>query len=228
MRQSLFITFEGPEGGGKTTQVGLLKTKLERHGCEVVATREPGGTPFGENIRKVLKSTTGEDAPTPVAELLLFEAARAQHVNRVIGPALSAGKIVICDRYADSTMAYQGYARKLDIDMGNGVAGYNCITALNTVGTCGLYPDLTFVLDLDPEVGLGRRAKEENRVFDRFDAENLEFHRSVREAFLDMAFRNRKRMFIVDAARPKDDVANEIWGVVQRNLDDPRAIRLEK
>jgi dTMP kinase len=216
----MFITFEGPEGGGKTTQIELLKVRLwDEAGHKSIVTREPGGTPFGENIRTMLKSVAGENAPVPRAELFLFEAARAQHVHQVIAPALAEGVFVLCDRYTDSTMAYQGHARQLNLDMGNGTPSRTCVSSLNNLATDGLYPDVTFLLDVDPAVGLGRSSKRNGKAFDRFDNESLGFHISVREAFLDIAFENRERIFVIDAEKAATKVAEDIWWVVKKKLD---------
>ena len=200
----LFITFEGVEGGGKTTQMQLLRQALEERGCRVLLTREPGGAPIAEAIRGVLLDPAHK-AMAPTTELLLYEAARAQHVAEVIGPALEEGRIVLCDRFADSTTAYQGTARGLD---------YAELDKLHRIATGGIWPHLTFVLDLSPEEGLNR-ARERGR-FDRMEQESLDFHERVRQGFLRIANMDPDRVTIVNAARPLEDVARHIL----RRLDE--------
>ncbi len=200
----LFITFEGVEGSGKTTQMQLLRQHLEARGCTVVLTREPGGTPIAETIRDVLLDPA-HGAMAPAAELLLYEAARAQHVAELIRPALEQGKIVLCDRFADSTTAYQGTARGLD---------YEALDRLHRIATNGVWPHLTFVLDMAPEEGLDR-ARERGR-FDRMEQESLEFHERVRQGFLRIAKMEPDRVTIVNAARSIEDVARHI----QLRLDE--------
>ena len=182
----LFVTFEGVEGAGKTTQIRLLRQTLEAEGRNVCVTREPGGDALAEGILNLLLHV----AMTPRAELLLFLASRAQNVEAVIRPHLAAGGVVLCDRYIDSSVAYQGYARGL---------GRDNAAHLNTFATHGLMPDLTFLLDLAPEVGLARQ-QERNRM----ESESLEFHRRVREGYLAEAQNNASRFCILDAALPPD------------------------
>lgn len=197
-----FITFEGGEGAGKSTQAKLLAEKLIAGRRKVVITREPGGSPGAEQIRKLL--VEGEpDRWTPLAETLLFLAARADHISRVIEPALAAGEWVICDRFIDSTVVYQGVARGL---------GAAHVRALQkTAGT--LEPDLTIVIDVEPRAGLmrtQRRGKAENR-FEQFDAE---FHHRLRNAFLQIARDESHRCIVIDGAQPAEIVAAEIWRIV--------------
>jgi len=194
------ITLEGPEGGGKTTQTRLLGDRLQDEGYEVVLTREPGGTLLGEAIRTILlKGTPG--AISPRAESLLYLAVRAQHAAEVLFPGLQAGKVVICDRFTDSTLAYQGYARHLDIE---------ALIAMNAFATDHLEPDLTLLLDVDPEKGL-QRQNEHNGM----EAEGLEFHRRVREGFLLLARRWPERIRVVDASQPLEIVRQAIWNIVR-------------
>lgn len=194
---SRFIAFEGGEGGGKSTQVAALAQVLRDLGHEVVTTREPGGSPRAEEIRALLL----DDAPmTATTEALLFAAARADHAEHVIRPALARGAVVLCDRYLDSSVAYQGAARGLGVDR---------IRDLSLWATGGLTPDLTLVLDLDPAVGLGR-AQDANRL----EAEPLQFHQVVRAAFLDFAAADPRRYTVVDAAMPQADVATAIGTAV--------------
>lgn len=199
-----FIAFEGGEGAGKSTQEARLAAALSERGHVVVSTREPGGTPAGEAIRHVLLSPefAGLDAR---AESLLFAAARGEHVARVIRPALSRGSIVICDRYMDSSIAYQGYGREL---------GPERVRDLNLWATHGLVPDLTIVLDVDPEVGLSRFEER-----DRLEAEPLEYHRAVRAGFLALAEQQPERYLVVDARRDVDAISALIIDRVLRGLD---------
>ncbi len=184
----LFITFEGVEGAGKTTQIALLKQFMERSGHSVRLTREPGGDNVAEAVRRLVLHTE----ITPRSELLLFLASRAQNVETVIRPALDAGESVICDRYIDSSIAYQGFGRGL---------GRDAVAGLNDFATAGLLPDLTVLLDLDPEIGLGR-AKYNNRM----EAETLAFHRRVREGFLQESANNRERFCVLDGSKSADEI----------------------
>jgi dTMP kinase len=195
MPTGCFIAFEGGEGAGKSTQEGMLAASLTARGHVVVRTREPGGTPAGEAIRHVLLSPEfdGLDAR---AESLLFAAARGEHVARVIRPALERGDVVICDRYIDSSIAYQGFGREL---------GPRRVRELNLWATGDLLPDLTVVLDVDPEVGLSRFAER-----DRLEAEPLDYHRAVRAAFLTLAESDPDRYLVVDARADVDEIAATI------------------
>ena len=186
------IAFEGVEGSGKSTQLELLRQALVGRSREVVVTREPGGTPAGERMRAVLLDPGVELHPR--AEALLFAAARAELVDAVIRPALERGAVVLCDRYLDSSLAYQGDARGL---------GRGPVTEVNRFATGGLLPDLVVLLDLDPAAGLGRRAGE----LDRIEAQDLAFHRRVRQAFCDLAAANPGRFAVVDGAAPVAEVA---------------------
>ena len=193
----LFITFEGVEGAGKTTQIQLLKAALEASGETVCVTREPGGDPVAEGVRTLLLSTEMSSR----AELLLFLASRAQNVERVIRPQLALGNTVICDRFIDSSVAYQGVAREL---------GATTVQELNRFATGCLEPDLTFLLDLDPEVGLSRQSTR-----NRMEAESLAFHRKVREGFLEVAANNPTRFLILDASQSADTLHLQILNAVQ-------------
>jgi dTMP kinase len=207
------IAFEGVEGSGKSTQLELLRQALEgrrgpedRRGgppvgrpCEVVVTREPGGTPAGERIRALLLDPDVELHPR--AEALLFAAARAELVEAVIRPALERGAVVLCDRYLDSSLAYQGEARGL---------GRGPVTEVNRFATGGLLPDLVVLLDLDPAEGLGRRGRDR----DRMEAQDLGFHRRVRQAFRDLAAADPGRFALVDAAAPVAEVAARVQAAV--------------
>ena len=198
-----FISFEGIEGCGKTTQVELLREYLTGRGASITLTREPGGAPIAEAIRGVLLDPDNT-AMSDVTELLLYEAARAQHVHEVIAPALASGAIVLCDRFADSTTAYQG--------AGRGLAGDD-LQRLHLLATGGVWPDLTLVFDLPPACGLERiRAR---GVVDRIEQESLAFHERVRQGFLRLAQEEPERITILDATRPIEDVA----AVVRRKVD---------
>lgn len=204
-RRGLFVAFEGGEGAGKSTQVAMLADTLRERGWDVVCTREPGGTPTAEAIREVLLEVTDE----PMAgrcEVLLFAAARADHAAAVIRPALERGAVVLCDRYIDSSLAYQGAAR------GFGVADVGAISAWATEE---LVPDLTVLLDVDPGLGLAR-AKDGNRM----EEESLRFHEEVRQEFLDLAGRAPQRYLVVAADRPAQDIAAQISEAVDSTVKD--------
>jgi dTMP kinase len=182
----MLITFEGIEGCGKTTQIGLLAESLARQGYSVVRTREPGGTDFGEALRELLlKKGTDVD---PLCELMIFMAMRAQHVDEVILPALKDGRIVLCDRFTDATYAYQGSGRKIDTAT---------IDTLNSMVTKGIRPNLTILLDIAAEKGLKRRAASSD--MDRIESENISFHQRVSKAYEKLAKEDPKRFFVVDA-----------------------------
>ena len=203
-----FITIEGVEGSGKSSQVINLKHDLESTGHVVEVTREPGGTAVGEAIRGILLNAENK-AISPTAELLLYAAARAQHIDQRIRPALEAGKIVLCDRFADSTTAYQGAGRALD---------EATVQALHDITTRGVWPDRTVILDLPVQEGLARATREQGP--DRLEQESIEFHKRVREGFLRIAERDPERVRVVDGARPFDEVAADIWALVAPLLTD--------
>ena len=203
----MFITLEGPEGAGKTTQLRALADFLRGCGYDVVTTREPGGTAIGDQIRHVLHDTANV-AMSPTAEVLLYAASRAQLVAEVIQPALAAGRVVLCDRYADSTMAYQGYGRGLDRD---------ALAALTAVATGGLRPDLTLLLDLDVARGLARR-RDEGEEMNRLDLETIEFHRRVRAGYLALAAAEPARGQLIDADRPPAAIQDTLRRLVLERL----------
>lgn len=194
---ALFITFEGPDGSGKTTQARLLVEYLQACGYPVIYTREPGGTEISEQIRQVILSTRNK-AMQSQAEVLLFSAARAQIVAELIRPALAAGKIVICDRYADSTMAYQGYGLGLDLD---------ALRAITRFATGGLVPALTFYVDVPAEIGLARRHRGETN---RLDQKDVAYHTRVRNGYLELAKAEPQRFIVIDGTRTIDAVQQEI------------------
>ncbi len=199
----MFITLEGPEGSGKTSQLALLVDFLRQQGYTVLATREPGGTQIGDQIRGILSDMANQEM-RPRTELLLFQASRAQLVEQVIRPYLQAGGIVLCDRYADSTLAYQGY--------GHQTFPLDQVQAIINFATGGLKPDLTLLLDVDVKAGLERRAQDGD--WNRLDAYQLEFHQRVRQGYLQMAQADPQRWVIIDAARSMDKVQEEIREVV--------------
>lgn len=208
-----FITFEGPEGSGKSTQVRRLARRLEQAGHGVLLTREPGGTPTGEAIRGLLQHDHAGEPICPTAELLLFEASRAQLIGRVVQPALAGGTWVVCDRFADSTAAYQGYGRGFDL---------TTIVEMNRVAVQGCDPDLTILLDLDVQAGLQRMARrnEQTRAAtDRFEREALAFHERVRGGYLRLAERWPGRIRVIDSSREPDVVETAVWEVVSRVLN---------
>lgn len=207
--QGKFITFEGGEGAGKSTQIALLRQKLEQLGLSVLQTREPGGSTGAEAIRQVILSGQAKSFG-PAGEALLFSAARIDHIDQMIAPALKSGHWVLCDRFADSTRAYQGALGNLDTRV---------IRVLETVTLNGLTPDLTLILDLSAEQGLARAntRRGHQAKADRFEAESLDFHRALRSAFLDIATSEPERCIIVDAARDIDTIARDIfWKVRER------------
>ncbi|MCX7623861.1 MAG: dTMP kinase [Thermomicrobium sp.] len=201
---SWFITFEGPEGAGKTTQCQLLAARLEARGYQPVLTREPGGTPLGEAIRDWLLTRGTARAET---EALLFTAARAEHVASLIRPALASGRIVVCDRYVDSTLAYQGAGRGLDEAW---------LRALHRFATGDLWPDLTVLLDVPIEIGLARRAAA--APLSRLDREAASFHERVRAWYHAAAQREPTRWLVVDATGPVEAVADVVWRAVEALL----------
>jgi dTMP kinase len=200
LKQGLFITFEGVEGAGKTTQIAMLRAALEREGRRVCVTREPGGDAVAEGVRQLLLS----QEMSPRAELLLFLASRAQNVERVIKPELAQGAVVICDRFIDSSVAYQGVARGL---------GRDTVAALNEFATGGLTPAMTFLLDLEPETGLARQTDR-----NRMEAESLRFHQQVREGYLAEATRSPQRFCVLDADQSPETLHAALWKKIQNFL----------
>lgn len=206
--KGLFITFEGPEGAGKTTQLKMLSDYFSRLGLECVITREPGGTPIAEQLRELVKHHTGDEPVFAETELLLFAASRAQHVRFLIKPAVARGAVVLCDRFADSTTAYQGYARQLDMEFIRDLNNY-------AVGDCR--PDMTILLDIQPEDGFKRtavRAETAGR-HDRIEAEAINFHHRVRQGFLEIAKAEPQRVKIVSAAAAAADIHKQIVELVE-------------
>ncbi|MGZ8425803.1 MAG: dTMP kinase [Candidatus Binatia bacterium] len=210
-----FVTFEGGDGSGKTTQIRALESYLSSLGRVCLVTREPGGTDLGVMLRRVLLEAGG--APiAPSSELFLYLADRAQHVSEVIRPAVAAGEIVLCDRFTDSTLAYQGYGRALDLGL---------LRKFNSVADDGTRPDLTFLLDCPIEVGLGRTASRQAQSQvdvpkeDRFEREQMEFHERVRAGFLDLARQEPSRIRVIDAAQPAAQVSLAIRKIIDEALE---------
>lgn len=195
---ALFITFEGGEGCGKSVQAEALYIRLSELAIPAVLTHEPGGTSLGDKITDLLKWDQDTDI-SPLAELLLFNASRAQLVTEVIQPNLKKGGVVICDRYADSTIVYQGYGRGLDLKM---------VRAVNDAGTSGLRPDFTVLLDISAEEGFVRK---EGTKRDRFEQQDIAFHQRVREGFLKLADAEPERWLVLDAAQSKEKITEIIW-----------------
>lgn len=237
MSRGSLIVFEGIEGSGKTTQTKLLRERLEAAGVEVVTTFEPGATPLGESLRSLVlgdfsasgahgsesegRSVVGRAAadptsyaaldrnnPTPLAELFLYLADRAEHVSRVVSPALASGKVVVCDRFVDSTVAYQGVARGL---------GPALVRQLSVVASGGIEPDLVVVLDLEPEEALAR-LRHRGSAPDAMEREPLEFHRTVRSAYLEIAAQDPGRYVVVNATASPNEVSDQVFGVVVERL----------
>ena len=209
----MFITFEGPEGSGKTTQVRRLGALLRERGRDCVVTKEPGGTPLADRIRAILLDPS-ETKMDPLTELLLYAASRRQHVVEVIRPALSRGAVVLCDRFTDATLAYQGFGRLLELDR---------LRTLNDWATERLHPDLTVLFDIEEEVGL-RRAHSRNEATanneGRFEAEDLRFHRRVREGYLSLARSEPRRFVVIDGNGTVDEVFERMLAAVRQRLPE--------
>jgi dTMP kinase len=205
---SLFITFEGVEGSGKTTQIQRLKKYLDQKDIPCKVTREPGGCPISEKIRKILLNPDHREM-VPTSELLLYEAARAQHIKEAIKPFLKKGGVVLCDRFSDATLAYQGYGRRMDLKW---------IESLNRISSQGIRPDVTFLLDCPSQVGL-KRAIRRNRTLrqereERFEKEKIQFHRRVRKGYLTIAKKEPYRVKVIDTREGKEKVFEEIRKIV--------------
>ena len=207
----MFITFEGPDGAGKTSIIKRLMKKIRDSGTtNVVFTREPGGSPIAEQIRETIldPSHTVMDIRT---EALLYAASRRQHLTETILPALKEGKIVICDRFVDSSLVYQGFARGIGMDE---------VAQINQFATENLEPNITLYLDLPAEIGIERiQSNKKNRQFDRLDQETIEFHKKVREGYLILLERNKDRIIKIDASRSEEEVLKECWTVVQKLIN---------
>ena len=204
MDRGLFITFEGPDGSGKTTQIERLKAFIQGKGYDAVLTREPGGTPISEKIREIVLDKNNMEMDY-MTEALLYAAARAQHVAEVIKPALEAGRTVICDRFMDSSIVYQGYGRKLG----------DCVRIINEFAVRGCFPDITFLLKVDPAIGK-RRINADDQ--DRLELEKIEYHRAVFQAYEELEKLYPKRIIAIDAGRSIDEISGEIQEHIDRLL----------
>lgn len=204
----MFVTIEGPEGSGKSSVTKEVVKMLEAEGHTVVLTREPGGTPIAEEIRNVIldKANTAMD---PVTEALLYAASRRQHLVEKVWPLSKEGKIVISDRFLDSSLAYQGGARGIGVDK---------VLALNQYATDGFYPDLTLLFDIDPRIGMQRIAANSNREVNRLDLEKIDFHDNVRKTFLALAERFNDRYVVLDAAKPFDEVVQDAYRAIKDRI----------
>jgi dTMP kinase len=203
MEKGLFITFEGVDGCGKTTQINLLSEYLQKQGYEVLLTREPGGKGLGEKLREILLNYDGEVSDR--CESFLFLADRAQHIDIIVNPAVQQGKIVLCDRHTDSTVAYQGYGRGLDIDT---------INKLNNLATNGRKPDLTFVFDIDTETSMKRVGKNQ----DRMESAGIEFQTKVRNGYLEIAKQEPERVKVIDATKSIEEIHAEVLKYIKNIL----------
>ncbi|MCZ6672438.1 MAG: dTMP kinase [Verrucomicrobia bacterium] len=208
--QGLFITFEGSEGTGKTTQIQRLASKLENQGRKVIVSREPGGTPLGEEIRHLLKHASSGQSMVPRAELLLFEASRAQHVDELIQPNLDQGNVVICDRFLDSTTVYQGVARAIDAD---------AVDSINQFAIGVTLPVVTVLIDLDPEEGFRRIQSRNTEPPDRMEQEHIDFYKSVRQGYLKLAGNHPERFLVVDGQQSIDAVEQFIWDGIKERIN---------
>lgn len=204
MKKGLFITFEGADGCGKTTQLELLRDYLTEFGYDVILTREPGGKGLGEKIREILLNYDGEVSDR--CESFLFLADRAQNIDTIVKPAIAAGKIVLCDRHTDSTVAYQGYGRGLDIDR---------INMLNSIATDGLKPDLTFVFDIDTETAMERVGKNK----DRMESAGIEFHKKVRSGYLQLAQKDPQRIKVINASDTIETIHQNVINIIRKLLN---------
>ncbi len=208
MSRGRLITFEGPEGAGKSTQAAMLIAKLESKGLEIVYTREPGGTKLGEAIRGILQYNAADEVPCPESEVLLFEASRAQLVRQVILPALEKGAWVVCDRFFDSTTAYQGFGRGFSVEL---------METINRFAVGSAIPDMTILLDVNISLGMQRCAKRQigkKIQYDRIESEAMAFHENVRQGYLELARRYPDRFRKIDAMRHAEPIAEDIWGIV--------------
>ena len=205
----LFITFEGGEGCGKSTQISALKARLEAMGRTVVQTREPGGTALGEYVRSLLQHDDAGQDMSPEAELLLFAASRAQHVRELIAPAIAKGQIVLCDRFLDSTTVYQGIARAIDS---------NKVDAINQFAIGDTNPNLTILIDLPPEIGLARVHSRSDGKLDRMEKEAIEFFQAVRQGYLNLAKSEPMRFLVLDGSQSIEELETQIWQKVEATL----------
>ncbi len=200
MKKGLFITFEGVDGCGKTTQINLLKDYYEKQGRTVLLTREPGAKGLGVKLREILLNYDGEVSPN--CESFLFLADRAQHIDTIIKPAVERGEIVLCDRHTDSTVAYQGYGRGVDLDR---------INMLNNIATSGMKPDLTLIFDIDTDTSMARVGKEK----DRMESAGIEFFKKVRNGYLDIAKNEPQRVKLLDGNKSIEEIHNQVLDIIK-------------
>jgi dTMP kinase len=206
MKKGFFISLEGPDGAGKTTQLTRLGEKAAGWGIDILYTREPGGTAVGDAVRQILLDPAYSEM-VPLTEVFLYAAARAQLHHQVLAPALAAGRLILCDRFIDSTLAYQVYGGQMD---------YEFVLQANLRAIHGRVPDITFILDVDPACGLARR---DGRIADRMEQKPLEFHERVRNGFLSLARIFPERIVVIDGSLPENQVASIIWEHVYKDLD---------
>lgn len=204
MDRGLFITFEGPDGSGKTTQIERLKTFIQSKGIDALLTREPGGTAIGEKLREIVLDRNYMEMDY-MTEALIYAAARAQHVAQVIKPSLEEGRTVICDRFMDSSIVYQGYGRKLG----------DCVRIINEYAVRGCFPDITFLLKVDPEIGKSRIKADDQ---DRLELEKIDYHRAVFKAYEELERKYPERIIGIDAGRSIDEISREIQTHIERLL----------
>lgn len=216
IKKGFFITFEGLEGSGKSTQLSMLAGKLKEKGYVIVSTREPGGTRIGEKIRSITHDRENVDI-TRVAETYLMAAARAQHVREIIRPALETKKIVLCDRYLDSSVAYQGYGREI---------GEEKVLKLNELAVDLMYPDLTILLDCGPLIALKRRNQTDK--IDRLDLQQPDFYERVHTGYHELLKKHPERIYQIDSSRPIDDVARDVWILVEEKLKPIKGIKQDE
>ena len=206
MKRGLFITLEGPDGSGKSTQIGYLKEYFAEKGMECVFTREPGGTDIGEKLRSIILDKDNNEM-SDMTETLLYAASRAQHVSQLIGPALDAGKTVVCDRFVDSSIAYQGYGRRLG----------DCVRVINGYAVMGCMPDVTFLIEVDPKIG---KARIDTQDQDRLESEKMRFHNCVYKGYRKMAENEPDRIIPIDGTASREDMRREIAGHLDRLFAD--------
>jgi len=209
----LFITFEGTEGCGKSTQIDALAKRLQQAGEQVLQTREPGGTPLGEAVRNLLQHDAAGKEMTPEAELLLFAASRAQLCRKRILPKLARGQVVLCDRFMDSTTVYQGVARQIDREM---------VDQINRFAVDTIRPDLTILIDIEPEIGIRRVRERSNNQLDRMESEAIEFFQAVRKGYLKLAESEPERFRVFDGSEPIETLKDRIWESVQTLVSHPK------
>ena len=210
LKQGVLISFEGSEGSGKTTQISRISARLEENGYDVVCTREPGGTEIGEEIRHMLKHASSGAKMTPEAELLLFAASRAQLVREVIQPCLKKGKIILCDRYLDSTTVYQGVGRRISAEP---------VHIINTFAVGDVMPDITVILDIPAELGFERIRHRTTDLPDRMESETIDFYRKVREGYLLLANALPERFIVIDGSKTRANIEKLLWNELSKRID---------